>query len=301
MMRTGRLYHVRFTVLLGLAASGFVGSAAWGQEQAEGTSGKPASVVEPRQVIPLVVKGEGLSERWTTWLEDAGREDPRGVFQMQPDGVLRISGDGIGGLLTRREYANYHLIVEYRWGTATWRGREGKARDSGLLLHAQGPEGNFGGSGGKPGPWMTSIECQIIEGGAGDLLVLSGHDAEGKPMPAGVTATVRRDRDGEPVWTPDGGTSERFTDGRVNWQHRDPDWKDESSFRGRDDVESPGQEWTTLECFCQGDTLTYRVNGVVVNRATDVVPSQGKILLQTEGAELFVRRLELRPLSATRP
>jgi hypothetical protein len=42
--------------------------------------------------------------------------------------------------------------------------------------------------------------------------------------------------------------------------------------------------------------LTYRVNGVIVNRAEGVVPKQGKILLQTEGAEIFVRKLELRPL-----
>ena len=39
-----------------------------------------------------------------------------------------------------------------------------------------------------------------------------------------------------------------------------------------------------------------RVNGVTVNRASDVFPSAGKILLQSEGFELFVRKFELRPL-----
>ena len=66
-------------------------------------------------------------------------------------------------------------------------------------------------------------------------------------------------------------------------------------------MESPGQEWTTLECFVKGDTLTYRVNGVIVNRAENVQPRQGKILLQTEGAEMFVRKMELRPLPAEIP
>jgi hypothetical protein len=33
-----------------------------------------------------------------------------------------------------------------------------------------------------------------------------------------------------------------------------------------------------------------------VNRAENVQPRQGKILLQTEGAEMFVRKMELRPL-----
>ena len=69
-----------------------------------------------------------------------------------------------------------------------------------MLLHCQGPDGNFGGSGGKPGPWMTSVECQIIEGGTGDILVLSGTGAEGEPIAAAVTCEITRDRDGEAVW-----------------------------------------------------------------------------------------------------
>ena len=261
-------------------------------ERGEGEPGA-ARVVVPGETISLL--GADLGERWYTWLVDEGHEDPRGVFRMQPDGVLRISGDGFGGLITRREYADYHLVMEYRWGTATWRNRAERARDGGLLLHCQGPDGNFGGSGGKPGPWMTSVECQIIEGGTGDILVLSGTDAEGEPIEAAVTCEITRDRDGEAVWKA-GGEATRFTKGRINWFGRDPDWKDVLGFRGRNDVESPGQEWTTLEVFAKGDTLTYRVNGVVVNRATEVVPRQGKILLQTEGAEMFVRRLELRAL-----
>ena len=56
-----------------------------------------------------------------------------------------------------------------------------------------------------------------------------------------------------------------------------------------------------LRLFVAGDRLTYRVNGVVVNRATDVSPAQGKILLQTEGAEMFVRKFELRPLPKELP
>ena len=39
-----------------------------------------------------------------------------------------------------------------------------------------------------------------------------------------------------------------------------------------------------MECIAKGDTLTYRVNGVVVNRATEVVPRQGKILLADGGS-----------------
>lgn len=253
----------------------------------------PAKAITPDKPIVLL-NGKDLSP-WYTWLTDDRYEDPRGVFKVQPDGMLRISGDGFGGLITRNEYANYHLVMEYRWGTKTWRQRVDRARDGGLLLHCQGKEGNFGGSPGQPGAWMTSVECQIIEGGVGDILVLQGKDDNGKTMEASATCEVTRDRDGEPVWTA-GAKAEKFNAGRINWFGRDPDWKDVLGFRGPKDVESPGQEWTTLECFVKGDTLTYRVNGTIVNRATNVLPTQGKILLQTEGAEMFVRKLELRPL-----
>ena len=257
---------------------------------------EPSKAVVPQETVTLV--GAGDLSKWYVHLQDAGNEDPRGVFKLQPDGVLRISGDGFGGLITKQEYADYHLVMEYRWGTETLLGRKGKARDSGLLLHCQGPDGNFGGSAGKPGPWMTSIECQVIEGGVGDILVLRGKDAQGAVMEASATVEISRDRDGEAVWTK-GGEKQVFPRGRINWYGRDPDWKDVAGFRGAKDVDSPGQEWTTLECFCRGDTLEYRVNGTVVNQATDVLPKQGKILLQTEGAELFVRKFELRPLPAT--
>jgi hypothetical protein len=258
----------------------------------------PNPVTPSAEPIRLL-DGPQLSH-WYSWLTDDGHSDPRGVFQVQNDGVLHISGDGFGGLITKQEYADYHLVMEYRWGTKTFRDRKKAARDGGLLLHCQGPDGNFGGSEGKPGPWMTSVECQIIEGGVGDILVLRGKDADGKEMIAQAKCEVTRDRDGEAVWTA-GATKELFKSGRINWYGRDPDWDDVLGFRGAKDVDSPGQEWTTLECFASGDTLTYRVNGVIVNRASDVLPRQGKILLQTEGAEMFVRRLELNPLPKELP
>ena len=43
--------------------------------------------------------------------------------------------------------------------------------------------------------------------------------------------------------------------------------------------------------------ITVRVNGQVVNSCYDATPAAGKILLQSEGFELFVRRFELHPLN----
>jgi len=252
----------------------------------------------PKPVIPtekiVLLNGRDLSQ-WYTWLQESGLEDPLGVFKLLPDGTLRISGEGFGGLTTKEEFADYHLVMEYRWGTETFLSRKDRSRDSGILLHCQGPDGNYGATAARKGPWMASIELQIIEGGTGDMLVLRGNDRNGKLIESTATAEITRDRDNEAVWTA-GGTPTVFTSGRVNWFGRDPDWKDVIGFRGRQDVESPGQDWTKVECYAKGDTLVYVVNGVVVNRLTDVAPRQGKILVQTEGAELYVRRLDLFPL-----
>ena len=84
--------------------------------------------------------------------------------------------------------------------------------------------------------------------------------------------------------------------GRYNWWGRDPAWKDVRGFRGKRDVEKPAGEWNRMEVICDGDTITNIVNCHVVNVGTRSSLTQGKILLQSEGAELFCRKIEVRPL-----
>ena len=224
-----------------------------------------------------------------TWIRDQDYADPKKVFTVE-DGMIHISGDGYGGLITRDAYRDYHLFVEFKWGEKTWGNRKDRARDSGVLLHCWGPDGGYNNT------WPASIEAQIIEGGVGDVLVLTGVDpVTGQVFPTSLTADVATDRDGEPVWK-DGGESVTISSGRINWFGRDVDWADRIGFRGQSDVESPFGEWTRLEVIADGNELTYLVNGTVVNKAYDAKPDSGKLLLQTELAELFVRRFELWPL-----
>ncbi len=224
-----------------------------------------------------------------TWMRDSQYSDPKKVFTVK-DGLIHISGDGYGGLITNRAYRDYHLIVEFKWGEKTWGNRVDRARDSGLLVHCWGPDGGYAST------WMASIEAQIIEGGVGDILVLTGSDPiTGQVLPTSLTPEITKDRDGEKVWKRGG---ERITipSGRINWFGRDEDWADKIGFRGKDDVESPFGEWTRMEVIADGGHLLYKVNGVVVNEAFEAKPDFGKLLLQTEQAEMFVRRFELWPL-----
>jgi len=253
------------------------------------------TAIRPDRTIHLF-DGRSLAPFYT-WLVDDHREDPLRVFTVvdQVDGApaIRISGERWGGLVTRESYRDYRLVVEFRWGLATWGERRNASRDSGVLVHGQGPDGNTGKDGN--GAWMRSVEAQIIEGGVGDFILVAGSDAEGKKLVPRMSARVATDRDGETVFDPRGEARE-FEGGRINWSGRDVDWQDRLGFRGKQDVESPSGEWTRLEVIADGDRVTNVVNGKVVNEGTRSSLAEGRILVQSEGAEIYFRRIDLEPL-----
>lgn len=227
---------------------------------------------------------------WYVYTVETKYQNP-GVFQLR-DGKLFVPGGKgdtgyFGGLITKKAYSDYQLEFEYKWGEPTYGTRKDKARDAGVLFHCVGPNG--------PGPWMTSYEFQIIEGGTGDLLVVNrGPDDQGNPITLAGEATAAR-RGGQYYYDPEGET-QRFDSGRLNWWGRDPEWKDEVGFRGARDVESPFGEWTECKLIARGDTAEFFVNGELVNRVTNLNQTEGKILLQTEGAEIWYRDVKLTPL-----
>src|SRR5262249_4175299 len=184
----------------------------------------------------------------------------------------RLSGQRWGGLLTEWGYRDWKRVVEFRWGAVTWGERGDRARDSGSLLHCQGGPGSSQKE--FNGPWMRSIEFQMIEGGTGDLLVLSGYGDNGELFRASVKANVRKARNGPPVFVPTGPPA-RFSSGRINWPGRSEDWAGRLGFRGANDVERPLGEWNRLEAIIEGGNLTYYVNGKLVNQATEATLTEG--------------------------
>jgi hypothetical protein len=246
---------------------------------------------EPDAVVPLF-NGKDLSG-WYSWLVDSRRLDHRNVFSVT-NGQIRISGDGLGYLATAAEYVNYRLRIEWRWGEVNthWGDRVGRARDSGIFLHATGPDGNSEDGGGA---FMAALECNLFQGATGDLLLIRGRDEQGQLIAPRATAEVAEGRDVENWFTWQRGgrlvTLDRW--GRVNWSGKATNWQDRLDFRGPRDLEKPAGEWNTVECIARGDTLQFVVNGVLVNEALRVWPSRGKILLQCEGSEIFFRKVEL--------
>ena len=222
---------------------------------------------------------------WYTYLRTTGKNsDPKGVFKVEKGNIV-ISGEEYGCITTNEEYENYKLTVEWKWGEKTFAPRVDRARDNGILIHSQGADGAYGGV------WMYSIECQIIEGGTGDFLVV----ADGSDKFA-ISSPVAKEKQGASHIYQPGGELVTIHKGRINWLYRDPAWKDVLGFRGAKDVEKEVGKWNRMEIIANGDKIDTYLNGVLVNQAVNVKPTRGKIQIQSEGAEMLVRKVELTPL-----
>jgi hypothetical protein len=106
--------------------------------------------------------------------------------------------------------------------------------------------------------WPMSQECQIQEGDTGD------------------------------IWLIDYATAE------INGKRNDP--KPFSRGIKKTDAEKPKGEWNTVEVIVQNGLCQHIVNGVLVNEARYPSLYRGRIALQSEGAELFYRNVQIKVL-----
>jgi hypothetical protein len=210
--------------------------------------------------------------------------DPRKTFSVVMEDnkpALRISGEHFGGISTQTEFTNYHLRLEFKWGKLKWAPRKNAKRDSGLLYHAAGPHGVGHGF------WMRSQEFQVQEGDCGDYWSIA------KSI---IDIRVTEVKPGEFRYDPDG-QLQTFGEGKTAGPR---------CFKNPD-AEKPSGEWNVLELYCHGDTSIHVVNGKAVMKLyhsrqpgddTKELPlTKGKIQLQSEGAEIFYRKLEIRSIA----
>jgi hypothetical protein len=222
--------------------------------------------------------------KWYTFLRDHGKDkDPNVNFAVRL-GILRIAGQDFGGLLTRDEYANYEVTLEYAWGGKVWPPREKTARDSGLLVHCTGPDGAVSKS------WMEGLQCNMLEGATGDISITGTNPkyafkAQAEERPMGAKAGL--------YWKDSAPTRDFRPGNRLLWFGRDPSWENVLGFRGKNDVEKPVGEWNTLVVTMKGDTMTVRLNGVTLTRATNLGVTRGRLQIQSEGSEILFRKITL--------
>jgi hypothetical protein len=226
------------------------------------------------------------------YLEPIGSErDPLRIFTVvEQDGrpAIRISGQVFGELRTRTSLQNYHLRLQFKWGEKQWPPRDapGTARDSGLLYHVHAAPGETGRV------WARSIELQIQEHDVGDLYAIGSAIAVRARARRG-TQPLLYDYDPQGEWT--FFSQAQGASGRCIKQP---------------DNEKPTGEWNTVELVAFGEDSIHIVNGKVVMRlhgplnisgAVPVPVTSGPIILQSEGAEVFYRDIEWRPITAIPP
>ena len=234
----------------------------------------------------LDVPGEPKDEKGNyTQPLGAGR-DPFQVFTVATvDGqpAIHISGQVFGGITSAEEFSNYHLRLQFKWGEKKWAPRDQAVRDSGLLYHVHSAM-NFNGK-----TWPRSPELQIQEHDVGDLYAIGCQ----MTVPARRLDPVKRQFQYDPA----AGVPIEFIEQLPigNRCIKDPD------------NEKASGEWNTVELICLGDESIHIVNGKVVMRLSKATRldgpapaplTAGKILLQSEGAEVFYRNVEIRPITA---
>src|SRR5882757_939404 len=221
--------------------------------------------IPPHKAGIVLFDGSNLNN-FDTFLKSGGlNSDPDHVFQVE-NGLIHISGKEMGYIITKQSYHDFYLQAEFKWGEGTYGTREGQARDSGILYNIQG----------ENKVWPRSIEFQITEGGTGDFWMtdgaaLTGPDHKRVEGPAGSASKI--DRIGK-------GPSQNIVG------FRDP----------VGELEKPHGEWNVLELVTHGNEVKQYVNGKLANEGTAPSPVEGKILFQSEGAEIFFRNMTLYPL-----
>src|SRR5437868_7918356 len=124
---------------------------------------------------------------WYIVLRNAKSNDPDHLVQIH-DGAVHMYKDAPeasqqphGYIVTEKEYSNYHLRLEYKWGTKRFGQRAKARRDAGVLYHAVG----------KDGVWPRSIECQIQENDVGDIFTVNTRlTASADPATTNLTTKV---------------------------------------------------------------------------------------------------------------
>jgi hypothetical protein len=227
--------------------------------------GQPAPLIPPHGSAIVLFDGQDLRGFDTFLKKDGLNSAPQHVFTVQ-DGVLHVSGTEMGYVITKRSFHHFYLRTEFKWGEGTFGERAGKARDSGILYNVQGPQK----------VWPRSIEFQITEGGTGDFWLTDG---------AALTG-----RHGKRVTGPPGSALEipHFEAGPL---------QNVTGFRNPSgELEKPLGEWNVLELVVDGQHVKQYVNGQLANEGTDPFPDNGKLLFQSEGAEVYFRDMKLYPL-----
>jgi len=185
--------------------------------------------------------------------------DPRGVYSvvmLDGEPAIRISGEIWGALISRQELGDFHLRAEYKWGKSTWPPL--RIFDSGIMYLSTGPLGAVNAGG-------PALSNPI---GSGAFMV----SMEYQVLPRDI-----------------GGS---YALGPIRFQAAP-----------RAAASERAGEWNQIDIVYQAGEARHFLNGERVAGGSDfrlewpgepaIVLQRGKLQIQSEGAEIYYRRIEL--------
>lgn len=222
---------------------------------------------------------------WTFFQDGAGARDTQGVVAIE-HGVLHLHGPAyrgagkaaFGHIATVDSWSDFHLRLDFRWGTNRFPPRALQRRNSGILYHL-GPE--------RDRLFPDGVEFQIEETDVGDAIMINTRALPG-PLLGGT-----------PLWptylpglpqtydTPvvAGGIARQWIRHAGNFELLDG--------------------WNTLDLYAFGDQAAHLVNGRIVlslfamRDRRNAPLNGGRIALEFEAAEILYRNVMIRSLSDT--
>lgn len=217
------------------------------------------------------------------------------IFSWTEAGEIRVYANGIEGerqpfgyLQTKAAFADYEITLEYKWGEKRFPPFNAAPRNAGLLYNITGPLTLPDGT--SKLVWPTALECQIMEGDAGDFFLIG---SRGKTR--GARGRLGEYDESRPIDTIRGMGAE-FDDLYPN-----------DVIKNGGTYERPG--WNKIRVIVRGGNSEHWVNGTRNNALFDAhwfdrgarqwrPLTGGHVAVQAEGTEIFYRNITIRPLAS---
>lgn len=223
---------------------------------------------------------------WVLLLRDGTKEESKQVYTINEDGTLHFfrdlpagSGNGPerrnafhGVMATKKSYSKYHLKFEYKWGKKLVNNYDQYQYDAGVFYHIMKLEVFPKGL-----QYQVRFNHEENKNHSGDFIAsrvkMQWYSEDGNvftlPSKGGKQQPIR--------------TGQHFADTDV-------------SFNGLND------QWNVCEIIVMNNEYAiHKLNGKLVNMATDLEPSEGPIALEAETGEILWRNIRIKEFERSIP
>ncbi len=222
---------------------------------------------------------------WTLLLRDGTPEEMKMVYTIADDGTLHFFRDLPNGhgevvrknathgvMATKRNYSHYSLKFEYKWGTKLFNNHSDFQYDAGVFYHIT-----------ELKVFPVGLQYQVRY----NHLVNQNHT--GDFIASGVQMQWYS-KDGKTFeWPANGGQPQPMRRGQ-HYAHAS------ATSHGLND------EWNQCEIIVMGNQYALqKLNGQLVNMATDLGPSEGPIAIEAETGEIYWRNIRIKEFETPLP